>query len=74
LLWIVLVNYSQAVVGALIAAFVVTLLIFAMAFCARLLMADKWLPAPSSPPPNTSSTSQLFQEPLGEKQFLDAQR
>jgi len=35
LLWIVLVNYSQAVVGALIAAFVVTLLIFAMAFFVR---------------------------------------
>ena len=32
LLWLVLVTYSQAVVGALIAAFVVTLLIFAMAF------------------------------------------
>jgi len=35
LLWIVLVNYSQAVVGALIAAFVITLLIFAMAFFVR---------------------------------------
>jgi ATP synthase protein I len=35
LLWLVLVNYSQAVVGALIAAFVVTLLIFAMAFFVR---------------------------------------
>jgi ATP synthase protein I len=35
LLWLLLVNYSQAVVGALIAAFVVTLLIFAMAFFVR---------------------------------------
>ena len=35
LLWLVLVNYSEAVVGALIAAFVVTLLIFAMAFFVR---------------------------------------
>ena len=35
LLWLVLVNYSQAVVGALIAAFIVTLLIFAMAFFVR---------------------------------------
>jgi len=35
LLWLVLVNYSQAVVGALIATFVVTLLIFAMAFFVR---------------------------------------
>ena len=35
LLWLVLVNYSQAVAGALIAAFVVTLLIFAMAFFVR---------------------------------------
>ena len=35
LLWFVLVNYSQAVVGAVIAAFVVTLLIFAMAFFVR---------------------------------------
>ena len=35
LLWLVLVNYSQAVVGALIASFVVTLLIFAMAFFVR---------------------------------------
>ena len=32
LLWLVLVNYADAVVGALIATFVVTLLIFAMAF------------------------------------------
>jgi ATP synthase protein I len=35
LLWLVLVNYSQAVVGALIASFAVTLLIFAMAFFVR---------------------------------------
>jgi len=35
MLWLVLVNYSQAVVGALIATFVVTLLIFAMAFFVR---------------------------------------
>ena len=35
LLWLVLLNYSQAVVGALIASFVVTLLIFAMAFFVR---------------------------------------
>ena len=35
LLWLVLVNYSAAVVGALIAAFVVTLVIFAMAFFVR---------------------------------------
>jgi len=35
LLWLVLVNYGQAVVGALIASFVVTLLIFAMAFFVR---------------------------------------
>ena len=35
LLWLVLVTYSQAVVGALIAAFVVTLVIFAMAFFVR---------------------------------------
>src|SRR5437868_256253 len=35
LLWLVLVNYSQAVVGALVASFVVTLLIFAMAFFVR---------------------------------------
>jgi ATP synthase protein I len=35
LLWLVLVNYSQAVIGALIATFVVTLLIFAMAFFVR---------------------------------------
>ena len=35
LLWLVLVNYSDAVVGALIASFVVTLLIFSMAFFVR---------------------------------------
>lgn len=35
LLWLALVTYSQAVVGALIAAFVVTLVIFAMAFFVR---------------------------------------
>jgi ATP synthase protein I len=35
LLWLVLVNYDEAVVAALIAGFVVTLLIFAMAFFVR---------------------------------------
>ena len=35
LLWLVLVNYGEAVAGALIATFVVTLLIFAMAFFVR---------------------------------------
>lgn len=35
LLWLVLVNYDAAVVGALIATFVVTLLIFSMAFFVR---------------------------------------
>jgi hypothetical protein len=35
LLWLVLANYSQAVVGALIATFIVTLLIFALAFFVR---------------------------------------
>ena len=35
LLWLVLVNYDAAAVGALIATFVVTLLIFAMAFFVR---------------------------------------
>ena len=35
LLWLVLTNYNEAVVGALIAAFIVTLLIFAMAFFVR---------------------------------------
>jgi ATP synthase protein I len=35
LLWLVLVNYHAAVVGALIASFIVTLVIFAMAFFVR---------------------------------------
>jgi ATP synthase protein I len=35
LLWLVLANYGEVVAGALIAAFVVTLLIFAMAFFVR---------------------------------------
>lgn len=35
LLWLVLLNYGEAVVGALIGAFVVTLVIFAMAFFVR---------------------------------------
>jgi len=35
LLWLVLVNYREAVVGALIASFIVTLIIFAMAFFVR---------------------------------------
>lgn len=35
LLWLVLVNYGEAVVGALIATFIVTLVIFAMAFFVR---------------------------------------
>ena len=35
LLWLVLTNYGEVVAGALIAAFVVTLLIFAMAFFVR---------------------------------------
>src|SRR5919204_1644076 len=35
LLWLVLTNYAQAVVGALIASFIVTLVIFAMAFFVR---------------------------------------
>jgi ATP synthase protein I len=35
LLWLVLVSYDAAVVGALIASFIVTLLIFAMAFFVR---------------------------------------
>jgi len=35
LLWLVLANYAQAVVGALIASFIVTLVIFAMAFFVR---------------------------------------
>ena len=35
LLWLVLANYAQAVVAALIASFIVTLIIFAMAFFVR---------------------------------------
>ena len=35
LLWLVLANYREAVVGALLAAFVVTMLIFALAFFVR---------------------------------------
>ena len=35
LLWLVLTNYAQVVVGALIASFIVTLVIFAMAFFVR---------------------------------------
>ena len=35
LLWLVLAHYREAVVGALLAAFVVTMLIFAMAFFVR---------------------------------------
>ena len=35
LLWLVLLNYGEAVVGWLIATFIVTLLIFAMAFFVR---------------------------------------
>ena len=35
LLWLVLTSYSDAVVGALVASFVVTLLIFGMAFFVR---------------------------------------
>jgi ATP synthase protein I len=35
LLWLVLANYREAVVGALIATFVVTLVIFSMAFFVR---------------------------------------
>ena len=35
LLWLVLTNYSEAVVGALVASFVITLLIFGMAFFVR---------------------------------------
>jgi ATP synthase protein I len=35
LLWLVLMSYSEAVVGALVASFVVTLLIFGMAFFVR---------------------------------------
>jgi len=35
LLWIVLTNYGEAVVGVLVGSFVVTMLIFAMAFFVR---------------------------------------
>jgi len=35
LLWLVLLNYREAVVGALIASFIVTVVIFAMAFFVR---------------------------------------
>ena len=35
LLWLVLANYEQAVVGVLLGAFVVTMLIFSMAFFVR---------------------------------------
>ena len=35
LVWLVLTSYSEAVVGALVASFVVTLLIFGMAFFVR---------------------------------------
>lgn len=35
LLWLVLANYSQAVVGAVLASFILTMLIFAMAFFVR---------------------------------------
>jgi ATP synthase protein I len=35
LLWLVLANYGEAVVGALLGAFVVTMLIFSMAFFVR---------------------------------------
>ena len=35
LLWLVLANYGQAVVGAVLGAFVVTMLIFSMAFFVR---------------------------------------
>ena len=35
LLWLVLASYRDAVVGALIASFILTLLIFAMAFFVR---------------------------------------
>ena len=35
LLWIVLVNYAEAVVGVFVGAFLVTMLIFAMAFFVR---------------------------------------
>ena len=35
LLWLVLANYGEAVVGAFLGTFVVTMLIFAMAFFVR---------------------------------------
>jgi ATP synthase protein I len=35
LLWLVLVNYQEAAVGALVATFIVTMLIFSMAFFVR---------------------------------------
>ena len=35
LLWLVLLNYADAVVGALLASFIVTMLIFGMAFFVR---------------------------------------
>jgi ATP synthase protein I len=35
LLWLVLVNYADAVVGAVLASFIVTMLIFGMAFFVR---------------------------------------
>jgi len=35
LLWLVLANYEQAVVGVLLGAFVVTMLVFSMAFFVR---------------------------------------
>ena len=35
LVWLVLTNYGEAVVGALLASFVITLLIFGMAFFVR---------------------------------------
>jgi F0F1-type ATP synthase assembly protein I len=35
LLWLVLENYREAVVGAFLATFIVTMLIFAMAFFVR---------------------------------------
>jgi ATP synthase protein I len=35
LLWLVLVNYSQAVIGVVLASFILTMLIFGMAFFVR---------------------------------------
>lgn len=35
LLWVVLANYAQAVIGAVLAGFIVTMLIFGMAFFVR---------------------------------------